>query len=284
MMYNQVIRPQGLRAERMIVIKKTKCILVLIALAIGLTGCNWRVSPEELLEPPKLFEEDERISSMLEESLSEDAKLENISSDQGLSAVKKSDIDGDGKNEVLVFYSKEQEGSLHMSVFEESGGSYEVVLEEEVPGRLFEEMMLADVTGDGLKELVINTSDKRYQAGRYKMSIYSYRKDPNKLFEIDYSKYVIYDLDKNGSSDIIILNQEERAISVDYYSFNRGSGQMEFISEDLLDKREVVDMSAVEREDGNARVALEFYSQTEEMERVFLELDAEGKLKSEEED
>lgn len=283
MMYNQVNRPQGFRAERMIVIKKIKCMLVLIVLAMGLSGCNWRVSPEELLQPPRLFEEDERISSMLEESLSEDAKLENISSEQGLSAVKKSDIDGDGKSEVLVFYSKEQEGSLHMNVLEESGGRYEIVLEQEVPGRAFEEMVLADITGDGLKELVINTSDKRSQIGNYKMNIYSYRKDPNKLFEIDYSKYVIYDLDKNGSFDVVILNQEERAISVDYYNFNSTSGQMEFVSEYLLDKRQVVDMSAVEREGESARVALEFYSQTEERERVFLELDSEGKLKSEEE-
>lgn len=282
-MYNQGIGPQGFRAERMIVIKKTKSMLVLIALLVGLTGCNWRISPEELLQPPRLFEEDERISNMLEESLPEDAKLENISSNEGLSAVKKSDIDGDGSEEILVFYSKEQEGSIHFNAFEESGGSYEVVLEEEVPGRFFEEMVLEDITGDGLKELIINTSDKRSQSGNYKMNVYSYRKDPNKLFEIDYSKYVIYDLDKNGRSDIVILNQEERAISVDYYSFNQESGQMEFISEDLLDKREVADMSAVDREGDSAMVVLEFYSQTEERERIFLELDAEGKLKSEEE-
>lgn len=266
----------------MIEIKKTRSMLVLLALVTGLSGCNLRISPEELLQPPKLFEEDERISAMIEESLPEDAKLENISSEQGLSAVKKADADGNGTNEILVFYSKEEESSLHMTVFEESGGNYEIVMEEQVPGRFFGEMMLEDITGDGLKEIVINTSEKRSQSGDYKMNIYSYKKDPKKFFEIDYSKYLIYDLDKNGKSDIVILNQEERAISIDYYSYNEKSDQMEFINEDLLDKREVADMAAVDENEESARVVLEFLGETEERDRVFLELDQDGKLKSEE--
>jgi hypothetical protein len=267
----------------MIVIKKFRNILALLTLAIGLAGCNMRISPEELLQPPKLFDEDEKISSMIEESLPEDAKLENINSEEGLSAVKKSDVNGDGIEEIMVFYSKEDESSLHMAVFEESGGAYESSVEVEVPGRFFEEMLLDDITGDGLKEIVVNTSEKRAQSGSYRMNIYSYKKDPSKFFEIDYSKYLLYDLDKNGKSDIVILNQEEKAVSVDYYSYNEKSEQMEFVNETLLDKRDVLDMAAIETDGGSTKVLLEFESRTEEKERVFLSLDRQGKLESEEE-
>lgn len=274
---------KGLSGERMIVIKKFRSVLALFILMIGLAGCNMRISPEELLQPPKLFDEDEKISNVIEESLPEGAKLENISSREGLSAVKKSDIDGDGVDEILVFYSREDESSLHMTAFEESDGAYESAMEVEVPGRFFEEMILEDITGEGLKEIIINTSEKRVQSGSYKMNIYSYKKDPNKFFEIDYSKYLLYDLNKNGKSDIVILNQEERVVSVDYYSYNEDSEQMEFVNETLLDKRDISDMMAIETDGEKTRILLEFESGTEEKERVFLTLDEYGKLEREEE-
>lgn len=213
----------------MIAIKK---ILLLLVLTLGLTGCEFKISPDELIKSPRLFSEDEEINEMLRESLPKTAKIENIESEKGISAVKNIDVNQDEKAEILVFYSLEGENSLHMMVFESVKTAYEITMDVEIPGKAFKELLVKDITGDKKAEIIVNTLKNNNE---HNMNIYAYDREKSKLFESEYIQYVIYDLNQNGEQDIVLFKGENQTLSADYYRYNQTSSQIEFVNEVVVE-------------------------------------------------
>lgn len=265
--------------ERMINIKKIMKVVVLFCSLLMLTACEFSIAPDELIKPPKLLEENEKISSIVDRNIPAEANLESIDSEYGLSAVKLIDVDKNGSEEILVFYSLEDK--LNLIVLEEFEATHRVMLSVEIEGSFFEEFLLEDITGNGVNEIVITTSNDKSRDIEKRMSIYSYSEESSVLFQTDYTEYVIEDLDRNGDMDIVIFKGENDLLSADYYRYNSSSSQVEFINEVLIEYfQNLLKPKIVSISEGEKAVLIEagYLSAREESYATFLSIDESGRL------
>ena len=137
----------------------------IIALAMGLlltmTGCNLAGDVRQHLQPPRLTGEQQAVQEALDAYLSvgeqtKESRLKYPKNGENRAAIWMTDMDGDGTEEAVAFYTVGQDEMVHIhllhrneddtwkSVGDIVGNSTEV-----------DEVVLADLDGDGGKELLV---------------------------------------------------------------------------------------------------------------------------------
>ncbi|MDO5707350.1 MAG: hypothetical protein Q4P31_01745 [Andreesenia angusta] len=211
-------------------LKKILTLSSFIIILTVITGCALDKAPEEMIKRPKLSEEDRRIEELINRNIPQNAKYESVESEQGLSAIKMIDIDGDGSDEILVTYALDiDKDPLHLIIFRKKNDSYSFMNDLSVKGQEFDKLIMRDINGNGKKDLVTISSDSNKKI----LTIYSYQSDIKKLLEIDYTVFVMDDIDEDGIVDIIVFKNINDILTGDYYKYNPESEEMEFINETI---------------------------------------------------
>jgi len=196
--------------------------MILISfLAILLTaftsGC-FRISADELYSLPEISEEHLRLQAHISMILNTGAEFAPPTGGPNRQAVQLMDLNGNGTNEVLAFFSVPGDSALKIYIFRMVDGDYTVAETIEGVGTEIESVRYVDMDGDGVMELVIG-----WQTGaalKY-LSIYSIRDFHSELLVSgeEYTDISVFDVTGDGSDDVVVVRlptQETGAIAVAY--------------------------------------------------------------------
>ena len=124
-------------------------------------------------------------------------------------SVQTADLDGDGKEEYLVFAKVVQDDSLQILLFHQPGDEkFELWETISCKGSSFEQVHYADIDGKPGCELVVGT--QLNEKVTRTVSLYSFASaQAEKIKSMIYLKLVVCDLDGNGSSDLMVIQNGE---------------------------------------------------------------------------
>jgi len=171
--------------------------------AVLLSGCL-SISAEDLYSLPEVSEEHMRLQWHINTVLNQGAVFSPPSFGPNRQAVQLRDLNGDGINEVIAFFSIPADSTLKIYIFQMLGGDYTIAEIIEGVGTSIESVRYVDMNGDGNMELVVG-----WQMGdalRH-MTIYSIRDFHAVLLAqpVEYESITVYDLNGDGSDDILVV-------------------------------------------------------------------------------
>lgn len=192
-----------------LLMKKASLLLTAVFAAAELTGCTFGASIDTLMSPPKLSVEQEQIYTALTDSLESSISLKYPKSGKYLSAFIIEDIDGDGGNEALVFYERNNhaadENPLRINILDKDGGQWRSVFDTAAVGSEIEKVIISKLGSNDRVNLIIGTS--LINRSEKNVSIYNYvdgvLQPPT--FSESYSFFDVTDLDMDGDNEFLRL-------------------------------------------------------------------------------
>ncbi len=188
--------------------KKRIWLLALPVLAaLLLSGCAMR-TVEEMYALPRRSEEYSQLQSAIDAAMANLTYSAPISGDNQ-QTVQTADLNGDGREEYLVFAMGESDKPLQVLIFtqtEDGACSLAEVIQSN--GAAFEQVEYVNFDEKPGYELVIGrqVSDQVLRS----VSVYSFSDgSAEQLFSIGYSKFLTCDLDSNGRSEVMVLRPGE---------------------------------------------------------------------------
>lgn len=183
--------------------------LLIFPLIMLLTGCAFSSNIDNLMSPPKLSVEQEQIYSALTNATGTSISLKYPKSGKYLSAFIIEDIDGDGENEAVVFYEKNnialEENTLRINILDRSDGKWRSVCDTPAKGAEIEKVIISELGSNPRTNLIIGSS--LINRSEKNVSIYSYV-DGNieETFSESYSFIDVTDLDKDEENEFLLLS------------------------------------------------------------------------------
>jgi len=184
-------------------IKRYILIILISALAVtSLSGCL-RITADELYRLPQVSEEYLKLQAHINSVINQGADFSPPTGGPNRQAVQLRDLNGDGKNEVIAFFSSPSESALRIYIFEMVDGDYAVADVIEGVGTAFESVRYADMNGDGIMEIIVGW---QMSAALKYMSIFSIKDFHSVLLAgTEYTGLTVYDLNGDGNDDVVAL-------------------------------------------------------------------------------
>ena len=188
---------------------KTRILALAAAFCMLFTGCvPITLSVEDLMRPPKLSESQRQVYDALMSALGTSAS--NVSlryprSGDNRSAFTFFDLDDDGVEEALVFYSlADAEDELYINVMEQGETGWYSVYDTPGAGSGVESVEFVPVSGsDGWDVLIGWTAD---QNGVGQLTVMNYQENRlESLFQSRYSRYTYTDLNNDGLQELLLV-------------------------------------------------------------------------------
>lgn len=204
--------------------------LAVLCLTTLLSGCVNK-SAEELYCLPALSDEYVALQTQLNRILQGGASYSAPISGSNRQAVQLQDIDGDGTNEALAFFScLSEENPLKIYIFECRDDNYEQACVIEGTGTRFESVSYTDMNGDGVSELLVGWQISSELKMLTVNSITDYA--PSQLLSTDYTDYAISDMDQNGTMDLTVvrLSASELSGTAELYTLTEDGSMVSFPS------------------------------------------------------
>ena len=204
-----------------------KRILAFAALLAGmllLGGCAGR-TVDEMYSLPRRSSQNNDLREVVE------AAMEGVTyaapvSGENQESVQTADLDGDGVEEYLVFARGEKDSSLQILLFRQNADrKYEHWETIVCKGASFEQIQYAPIDDKPGDELIVGTWINE-QVTRT-VSLYSFASgQTTKIKSMIYIKFVVCDLDSNGRSELMVIQNGEAEAdsgSVRLYSYSDGN-------------------------------------------------------------
>lgn len=198
---------------------------IITALFTGaaLTGCTFGASIDTLMAPPKLSVEQEQIYSALTNAEGTAISLKYPKSGKYLSAFIIEDIDGDGGDEALVFYERNNrapdENALRINVLDKEGDHWRSVDDLSAVGSEIEEVMISRLGTNDRVNIIVGTSIINRSEKNVTIYIYSEGRLQGTKFSVPYSFIDVKDLDMDSDNELLRLTKassEEPALAESY--------------------------------------------------------------------
>ncbi|MFI8684792.1 FG-GAP repeat domain-containing protein [Rossellomorea sp. NPDC077527] len=200
-----------------------KMIFLLTGILLVTSGCSLFQSNSSLMKPPELPVEQQELKQAIQAFVPAQAEWLSPNEDKTADTIMKTDLDGDGQEELIVFYRLPDETSqMEGIILENKEGKWTKMSGVKDIGRELMKVEAADLNGDGTKELLIGFSYAA-EASDSALVIYNIEgKKPAKLFESQYSAFFSDDYDEDGREELLlsslIPNQEH---TVSLYTFSK---------------------------------------------------------------
>ena len=187
-------------------LKKILCALCCLALVLALSGCSLPTTDtDSLLKPPRASGELYHIQKALEASVKEKFTLKFPTSGEWRSAIIERDLDSDGTNEAIAFYSTVTDNvvSMHINLIDQKDGKYYSASDIKCVATGVESVDFRDMDADGNFEVLVGWSV--YGALDKQLGVYSFSEGllKQRLME-KYSSYICLDFTGNGRNDIFV--------------------------------------------------------------------------------
>ncbi len=177
-------------------------VLCLAALLMTASGC-FSMTADELYSLPQVSKEYLNLQEKINEELAKGAEYSPPTAGPNRQSVQLKDIDGDGRNEAVVFFRTKEDKPLKIHIMKQTEGAWQTADVIEGLGTAIESIRFADMDGDGVSEIIVGW---QMSAVVLQMSIYSVKEFRNfQMISADYSEIYLNDMDGNGNTDVIAL-------------------------------------------------------------------------------
>ena len=187
--------------------KKRIGILALVLLLLLLSGCATKTI-DEMYALPRRSERNSNLRSAIESAMEGRVYAAPISG-ANQESVQTADLDGDGKEEYLIFAKTVQGDALQILLFNQTADeNYELWEIIDCRGASFEQVQYANVDDAPGCELIVGSqlSEKVTRT----VSIYSFaNSQAEKIKSIVYVKFLVCDLDDDGRSELMIIQNSD---------------------------------------------------------------------------
>ena len=217
---------------------KKKCLAFafLLLTASMLTACGFR-TVQEMYRFPKRPQEYTLLQSTIQQAM---VGLEFASpiTGENQQTIQTADLDGDGREEYLVFARENAERPLKVLVFHETqDGQYYLLEMLNLNGAAFERVEYADMDGRPGKELVIGRrlSNQMMRV----VAVYTFADgQSSQLINTIYSKFLATDLDEDGITELLVIREGDTDVSAgSSVVYTLGDGSLERSREIRLSQR-----------------------------------------------
>ncbi len=213
-------------------IKSILCVLITVLLTcLSLCGCSpFTSDAESLLTAPKLTGELQPVQKALEKSINAKYSLKFPASGETKSAITLVDLDSDGINEAVAFYSTSVDNTvtMHVSVLGSDNGVWSCYSTQKIVAGGIERVHFVDTDGDETKEIIVGWNV--YGAVDKTVSVYDYTgKSLITLIEEPYTTFVLCDLDNGFSTDLLTVYLDQATVNANAKYFDissRGVAQL----------------------------------------------------------
>ncbi len=214
---------------------------MLILFGLLSSGCAIQSMPLSLMAPPKMNYSQEDVKKAIQSYLPKDSQLIIPKEQEELSAINYVDLDGDGKEEIVVFYSLPKDlSTLGILILKSQDGTNGVKswnIEDNFTelGKDIVYANFADFTGDGHSDIIIGLSGG--EKLNNELTLYTYQFGRGEVIEsIPYQDMAVGDVNGDGQVEVAILNQEEKDYpEVKLTLYHYAAQQMQKIDEKKLD-------------------------------------------------
>ena len=192
----------------------TKLLLLCVWLAgvFLLGGCQLTTSVEELLTLPQLSLEYEGLSQQIDDLIARGYEYASPTNGHNIQSVQMVDLDGDGSDESVAFFRKNSdEKPLKIVVFHRQDSAYQPLCTLESSGTEVESVTYQDLTGDGIKEIIVGW---KISADVQTVAAYKIQSQPETLMRSNYVKFTIQPLSRKDTPDLVVLHSNEEGDSV----------------------------------------------------------------------
>ncbi len=193
-------------------IKKFVIGILCLILSIALCGCDFFTSDtSELLSPPALSDDFKNISDAIDNSVSTDYVMEYPQSGEYRSAVVQQDIDGDGNNEAIAFYStKDGETEImNINIISKDNKNWKSVAVQNIIAAGVHRVEFCDLDQDGANEILVGW--QVYATSEMQLAVYSFKDGTLSQRMLNrYSHFVVCDIDENKTDDILIIDVDTK--------------------------------------------------------------------------
>lgn len=195
-----------------------------VFLTLLLTGCGARTI-DEMYCLPRRSERNNNLRTAIEASMSGRVYAAPVSG-SNQESVQTADLDGDGKEEYVVFTKVLEDDSLQILLFNQlEDEKYELWETIVCKGASFEQVQYADIDDKPGCELIVGT--QLNEKVTRTVSLYSFASgQTTKIKSMIYIKFVVCDLDSNGRSELMVIQNGEAEAdsgSVRLYSYSDGN-------------------------------------------------------------
>ena len=173
-----------------------------LLIALCLYGCL-RITAEDLYSLPQFSEQYMKLQGHINVLLNSGAEYAPPTGGPNKQSVQFFDLNGNGVDEVIAFFSFQGESALKIYIFELIDGDYSVAGIIEGVGTAIESVRYVDMDGDGVVEIIVGW---QMSAALKHMSIYSIREFSSVLlYDADYSLITVFDVNGDGNENIITI-------------------------------------------------------------------------------
>lgn len=204
-----------------------------VVLAVALFFLVSEFKPiNSLMKPPKVEGENLAVQLAFEMSVGDNYLLKQPIKGDYRSAYTFIDLDGDGDDEVIVFYSAQDAIDIvRMNVLDIIDGDWQSIADFESMHNQIQEIKFADLNGDKLKEIIVGWTTYQDDFSKllsvYKIALKGDSVSIKPVFDDTYSHFEIMDIDSDGKKDILSLkrvsvpNTPETEYRASFFSYTK---------------------------------------------------------------
>ena len=193
--------------------KRVFTALLAVIMPACFAGCM-RIAAEDLYSLPQLSEQYLRLQGHINAVLNSGAEFSPPTGGPNRQSVQMKDLNGNGVDEVIAFFSVPGEGVLRILIFEMVDGDYTVACVIEGFGTTIDSVRYASMNGGGFMQIIVGWE---MSAGLKNMSIYAIDDFESVwLTGAEFSSLTVFDMNGDGFDDVIVLRppmQESGAVA-----------------------------------------------------------------------
>lgn len=210
---------------------KITALLVAAMCLVSMTSCSSiSVSPTDLLAAPKPTGEMNEIQQALYDYAGKDITLKYPNSGENRTAFVRSDLDNDGVNEAIAFYSTDNAdgvNEIHINVIDNKDDGWVSTNDVATGASGVDKVSVGPVSKSGEQVLMVGV--ELFSTTGNQLNIFTLNKGKLILrMQESYSNYLQYDLMSAGYAQLVLVNQNatDRQADVKIYSVDSSSTQL----------------------------------------------------------
>ena len=213
---------------------KRRLIALAAAVCLLLSGCSpITLSVEDLMRPPQLSESQRQVHDALMSALGTSAShvsLRYPRSGDNRSAFTFFDLDGDGQEEAMVFYSLAgARDEIYINVMEQGEQGWYSVYDIPGVGSGVESVEFAPVSDTDGRDIIIGWTAEENNIGQ--LSVLRYQDNQlSSLYQSRYTKYTTADLDRNGLLELLTVTMSNSGGKPFASLISRREGKLDAVS------------------------------------------------------